>query len=1052
MGESGTEQRTLLRNTFVGRERELAELVTACESGADSDTHLFLIHGEPGIGKTRLADELASHAKARGRQVLWGRCWEGGGAPAYWPWIQVIRTHLGALDSEGRKLALESEIASDIIHEVAQIVPELRHTQSIRRPLANDNPDPNEARFRLFDAVTSFMKTGARSRPMLIVLDDLHDADEASLAMLRFVARELKGAAIMLVATYRDSEVQRSPTLSKLIGELSREARAIPMRGLSETEVERFVQAAAGRTPDDTLVSKLCAATNGNPLFLDGIVRILIAEGAMDSAGAPGRLFKIPIGVREAIRRRLSGISPEANSLLATAAAIGNDFEFNLCRSAADVSADAAHRLLDEASRAGIVTALGQGRYRFSHALIRGALYEELDTVARVRLHGKIADRIEEIYRADVDTHLAELAHHFREAGVAEKAIEYSVRAGQAAVPVGANADAVMHWEGALALMEAHGLDARPRAELLEWLGDQAHAIDQPKSVRYREAAIALYESVGNLNQAAGVRVRLGRCFAIVGQPITNGARAIEQLRRAETVLAKGPETSELAWLYEGIAAYEQQRLHLPLSADAAQRAMEISDRIGDKAVWSRAAGFYGFALALRGRLKEAFELFDRSFEAADRANLPGSGHAVSNLAAFCCAWLGDPLTARTWHELELNRPRNAHSLWDRREKTAYVARSYYEEGQIGKYRRRVGTEDRVVRFWVNGEWEVIASEMENTAEASEQADDRVSGVDQSITLGAMYNILGEHARAEVHLKYGLDNGDRGRLVIYEMRARPILALIYVGMNRLEDAAAQIARCHEIMAAGEDWRGRVGDLARAEGVVEAASGHYEVAYRHFETALAIHRKYHLALEEADTLQFWGRALAAAGDRAGAAEKFDAAVENHRTRGVGPRFLEKLTADKMRALGSNQTQIASSDARELDSTKSKSTAEFRREGEFWTIAYGGATFRLKDAKGLHYIAYLLAHPGQRIHVLDLVQAVEGSAANGRPLSQAESDPDRRGHQWPFRFREGERDRRVPTRRRVLDRHLRRRHFPAEGREGPSLCRLPARTSGAAHPRS
>ena len=187
---------------------------------------------------------------------------------------------------------------------------------------------------------------------------------------------------------------------------------------------------------------------------MDGIVRNLIAEGAIEAAGALDRPFKIPSGIREAIRGRLDGLSPESNSILAVAAAIGNEFEFNLCQSVADVSADEAHRLLDEASRAGIVTALGRGRYRFSHALIREAVYDELDTNSRIRIHGKIANRLEEIYRENIDPHLAELAHHFREAGVPEKAIDYSVRAGKAAASVFAYTDAMVHWQAALELME----------------------------------------------------------------------------------------------------------------------------------------------------------------------------------------------------------------------------------------------------------------------------------------------------------------------------------------------------------------------------------------------------------------------------------------------------------------------------------------------------------------------------------------------------------------------------------------------------------------------
>jgi tetratricopeptide (TPR) repeat protein len=218
-------------------------------------------------------------------------------------------------------------------------------------------------------------------------------------------------------------------------------------------------------------------------------------------------------------------------------------------------------------------------------------------------------------------------------------------------------------------------------------------------------------------------------------------------------------------------------------------------------------------------------------------------------------------------------------------------------------------------------------------------------------------------------------------VVLIEMRARPWLARLYLKMNRLDEAVAQIARCRQIMEAGEDWRGLAGTVARAEAAVEASRGNYEIACRLLESALAIHRTYHAAWDEADTLELWGRVLAAAGDKAGAEEKFDAALENHRSRGVGPRILEWLNAEKMRALGgSPQSQ----------QIESKLARAFRKEGEFWTITFAGTTLRLKDAKGLHYIAYLLARPGQRIHVLDLIEAVEGSAANGRMANRAESE--------------------------------------------------------------
>ena len=730
-------------------------------------------------------------------------------------------------------------------------------------------------------------------------------------------------------------------------------------------------------------------ATNGNPLFLDGIVRILITERAIDSAGASGRPLKIPIGVREVIRGRLGSLSPEANSLLTLAAAIGNEFELNVCRSVADISAGESRRLLDEVSSAGIVTALDHGRYRFSHALIREAVYDELDSNNRVRIHGKIANRLEEIYRENVDPHLAELAHQFREAGVADKAIDYSVRAGRAAASVFAFTDAVMDWRAALNLMEQTGSDPLRRADLLHALSRIAFEVDRAVSLKYGESAIALYESLGRFDRAAHVHIHVGTIFHMRGEPLSNAALATDHLRRAESAIANEPETVHLANLYSVIAGNEEAKLNLREAASAARRSMEISERLGEKIFWPWAAAIYAYSLCMEGQLSKGFALFERAFEVALEAKV--GGYPVVGLrAGFLSRWLGDPRGTQLWFERELERLRKDSSPLAFAALSGWIDLARFDEGQLLGIKQKYGSENPGVRFWIGGEWEAIADLSEKQVEQYQRTDQQMPALNECMHGGLTNLLIGEHVRAEALFRYGLDNRDRGSVVLLEMRAAPWLARLYVEMNRLDEAAERVARCRQIMAAGEDWRGLAGNVALAEAVVAAARGNYDIAYRQFESALAIHRRYHLAWWEADTLQYWGRALAAAGDRARAAEKFDAAIENQRARGVGPRFLEWLTADKMRALGRQPTQKDIGSASQSPKVDSKVMGTFRKEGEFWTISYADTTFRLKDAKRLHYIAYLLARPGQRFHVHDLIASVEGGTSNGRTAIHAESE--------------------------------------------------------------
>ena len=289
---------------FVGRERELAEVRAAIDDARAGRGRLVLFTGEAGIGKTRLADESARLATAKGMRVRWGRCWEGGGAPAHWPWIQVIRELVADSDAPSVR-------SRNLPVEIARILPEL----SSEAPEPEARVDAEQARFRLFDAVATLLREAAREQPIVIVLDDLHEADTASLEMLQFTARVLHDANVLIVGTYREAEMRRSPERSPLMDHIVRDALLLPIVGLTEREVGDLVAGRAAGAPATGIVAELHRATAGNPLFVDGVLRALAAEGrlgewrAIDLAG-----FKLPDSVRGAIRRRLGLLSPDARA------------------------------------------------------------------------------------------------------------------------------------------------------------------------------------------------------------------------------------------------------------------------------------------------------------------------------------------------------------------------------------------------------------------------------------------------------------------------------------------------------------------------------------------------------------------------------------------------------------------------------------------------------------------------------------------------------------------------------------------------------------------
>lgn len=444
----------LASGVFVGREAETAELRTMFDGVRRSKGGIALLVGEPGIGKTRTSEELITYARLNGAQVLVGRCYEGEGAPAYWPWIQVIRSYVHERPQE----LLASEMGSGA-QQIAQIVSEVKQlVPGVETPTTTD---PDAARFQLFDSVTTFLRNVASSRPLVIFLDDLHWADKPSLLMLEFLSRQISDSKILVLATYRDVELGRQHPLSLTLAAIIREpnARRILLRGLSESDIARYIRLTAGIEHPQQLSKAIFTETEGNPFFVSETVKLLATEKQLEADPRGSWSLTIPQGVKEVIGRRLDQLSDGCNEALTIASAIGREFDVAMIEMLSTHPAEELLEAMDEAVSARVIAPISGTRYRFAHALIRETLYEELSTAKRLRLHKAAAQALESLSGEDPERYLSELAYHFFEAaalGEVTKAVDYSRRAGEKAMRLLAFEEAAVQFDRALQALDVN--------------------------------------------------------------------------------------------------------------------------------------------------------------------------------------------------------------------------------------------------------------------------------------------------------------------------------------------------------------------------------------------------------------------------------------------------------------------------------------------------------------------------------------------------------------------------------------------------------------------
>ncbi len=445
----------------VGRRSELDLVTDAVKQVlSDGSRRVLFVSGEPGVGKSTLVAEAARAAFEEGALVLFGHCEEDLTSP-YQLFAEAL-THLVTHIAEEELLAHVALYGS----ELARLVPALRSRVPDLPP--SKATDPEAERFVLFAAVTALLASAARSRPVVLVFDDLQWADAGSLTLLAHLAGNDESARMLILGTYRDSETSRSPGLVEAVASLRRHGgfERIQLTGLDDAGVVAFMEASAGHDLDPQtrdLAQVVRRETDGNPFFVTEILRHLAETGVIGqgpnghwTAIAPIDTLALPDSLRDIIRARVQRLGPPEGRLLTVAAVIGRDFDLDLLAAAAQVSEDEALDGLESAADVALVREVGEspGRYSFSHALIQHTLYESLGPTRRARLHRSLAEALEVLCQSHPGVRIGELARHWSAAQPADpvRAIEYSRQAGDAALQALAPDEAVSHYTRALDL------------------------------------------------------------------------------------------------------------------------------------------------------------------------------------------------------------------------------------------------------------------------------------------------------------------------------------------------------------------------------------------------------------------------------------------------------------------------------------------------------------------------------------------------------------------------------------------------------------------------
>ncbi|MGA9721089.1 MAG: AAA family ATPase [Candidatus Binatus sp.] len=564
------------RTTFVGRTREYAALQGVLDQAVAGDGRVVMLGGQPGVGKTRIAMQIGAEASEKGYLTIAGNCYDRADAVPFIPIVEILDD---AFARSATPEAFRGALGDDAA-EVARLMPQLRR-------MFPDIPPPSEAtpeqsRRALFSAIAKFLARMAENSPVLLILEDLHWADEGTLSLLTHLARSFRKLPVMIIGTFRDYELDSSGPLAQTLDDCTRLhlLERVDLQGLPADAVSEMIRTLSGQQPPTSLVDAIHSRTEGNPFFVEELYKHLNERGRLlDSSGKFRSTFKpgdldVPQSVRLVIQRRLARLDDETRKMLDTAAVIGRSFTFALLEASTKTDADPLLDSLEESEAAGLVSSSLEhleALFQFSHELIRQVVLDDLSAARRQRFHLKVADAIEGIYDRSLEDKINDLAYHLWNAGSAAdpaRTLECLMRAAKRAQEQSAYETALSHLSNALE--------------------------------RLRELA----PSAARDEQELAVYLEYVRVVRLTNRWTTTEAGVI--YTRARELCERSGQSSKMLAILQGSANFHLGRGELALAQDYAQRILELSR--GSSQADSASSGNFilGHAQCCRGDLVSA--------------------------------------------------------------------------------------------------------------------------------------------------------------------------------------------------------------------------------------------------------------------------------------------------------------------------------------------------------------------------------------------------------------------------------------------------------------